>query len=234
MDELLQSKEIELIEYTTKLENAKKQEPEEVEKYAENEMAQKLFVLQKDNAELIQSKIELLANYNNLLMKYNKLKESSRASESSMLELKRSLRSQAPGKSTIKTPRETQPVLEKVKKLLNAKNYDEVPLAVEKLLKIFSAIPQMESFIKKICKLVLMAEEAEPEQIHTVIPKLEKWRENIVALTEDLAFYRSLTEDLQKMCGEPDPQKLFAAIEGPYFLAWKIRPFISVLLSIAK
>jgi hypothetical protein len=215
MDELLQSKEIELIEYTTKLEKMNKQD--------NNELAQKLLILKKDNAELIQSKIELLGKYNNLLMKNNKLKESYRNNEANVQELKKSFNTKEPIHKTPKTP-----ILDKVKKLLNVKTYEEIPIAIEKLLKIFSAIPQMESFIKKICKLILGTEEAEPEQIHTVIPKLEKWRENIVALTEDLAFYRSLTEDLQKLCGEADPQKLFAAIEGPYFLAWNLRPFIAV------
>ena len=221
MDELLQSKEIELIEYTTKLESMNKQ--------GDNELAQKLLILRKDNDELIQTRIELLRNYNNLLMKHNKLKESYRNAEANMQELKRSFKTQEPIQ---KTPR--NPVLDKVKKLLNVNTYEEIPIAIEKFLKIFSAIPQMETFIKKICNLVLSTEEAKPNQIYTVIPKLEEWRENIVALTADLAFYRSLTEDLQKLCGETDPQKLFAAIEGPYFLAWNVRPFIAVILFITS
>eukprot|EP01022_Parablepharisma_sp_SALTPOND_P000781 TRINITY_DN105036_c1_g1_i1.p2 TRINITY_DN105036_c1_g1~~TRINITY_DN105036_c1_g1_i1.p2 ORF type:complete len:302 (-),score=42.17 TRINITY_DN105036_c1_g1_i1:1555-2460(-) len=251
-DELVQSKELELIECNVKLRDLqdliRKQELEPGQKAVtsrkdQDEREKKIQILQRDNAELIQGRIELLRNYNDLLVKHNELKEDHRKLESNFFELKHSIRAnisyteheRKPKKphhtlSTV-TPLEIgehKEILDKIKGLLKVPTYGDVLVAVQKILKILGAVPQMESFIKEICNVVLGAEMAAAPQIEAVLPTLKKWKENIIALTEDLAFYREIVGNLQKMCGEKDPEKLFEALEGPYFLAWEMRPFVSV------
>ena len=98
MDELLQSKEIELIEYNTKFGTLKKTEAKD-EKLGD--LSEKLFILQKDNTELIQAKIDLLKNYNELLMKYNSIKDDYRKSEAAIMELRKGTASAKKGKGPI-------------------------------------------------------------------------------------------------------------------------------------
>ena len=43
-------------------------------------------------------------------------------------------------------------------------------------------------------------------------------------------FYKSLVDQLKRMCEESDEDKLLEAIEGPYYLAWKLKPYVNVLL----
>ena len=240
-EELLQSKDIDIIEYKTRLQDLQNQGVDiksSMKRPITNRREDPLTTLQNDNNELIQGKIHLLKNYNDLLINYNALKEDYRKAELNILELKKSMKPKRVHgdkhkyHSSLTAPDTQNELLTEIKSRLKVKTNEEIFASIEKMFKILSAVPQMESFIKKICNIVLSTDKSGESQIDEVIPKLEKWKENSIATTEELNFYREIIENLQQMCGEREPRKLIENLEGPYYLAWKMRPFISVFVTL--
>eukprot|EP00826_Nyctotherus_ovalis_P010119 TRINITY_DN12692_c0_g1_i1.p1 TRINITY_DN12692_c0_g1~~TRINITY_DN12692_c0_g1_i1.p1 ORF type:complete len:164 (+),score=58.12 TRINITY_DN12692_c0_g1_i1:692-1183(+) len=163
-------------------------------------------------------------------MKHNALKEDHRRAEMNVLELKKAMKGKK-GHSERDAKHKAQAaeteILDEIRVRLKVESNEEILIGIEKMLKILSAIPHMESFIKKVCDIVQPKSKA--GSIDEVIPKLDKWKRNLSAYTEQLTFYRSIVEHLQNMCGDVELKDLIETIEGPYYLAWKMRPFIAVL-----
>lgn len=191
---------------------------------------QRLIILQNDNNELIKGRIELLKSYNELLIKYKEIAEPKKT-QINLEDFNKIQSSFTPSnippinKPVGGTPKD---ILNTLKFMLKVESYGDILITVHKLLKVLSSIPQMESFIKQVCKAVLSIEEATSTEIDSVIPTIIKWREEIPTLENQLRHYKEIIEKLQNICGEEDPNKLTEVIEGPYFLAWKMRPYIAV------
>ena len=232
-DDIIQSKELEIIEFNTKLKDdqaGKKLKEDEIKSLKEEvskktqEIANKtataaattrkeqddkrLYALQKDNSALLEEKIESVKRYNDLLVKYNTSKEENRKMKGNLFELKHSVRgsmrstAEYEGKphhtmSTIVT--QNDELLEKLRGLLKVQTPQEIFVAVQKLLKVLNAVPQMEQFIKNICKVVLDAEGGVTEQIEAVVPTLKKWKESISNMSGELAFYKSIVMLLEML-----------------------------------
>jgi len=229
---LLQTKEIEVIQYTTRLDRLQEAASKaKTKKETQDEKDQQLSILQRDNTELIGGGIPLLKSYNEILSKYNALKEDYRKAEMHILELKKSIRQKKPHpeRETKRKPHSSSDVeiLNEIRTKLKVERNEEILIGIDKMLKILNAIPHMESFIKKVCEIVQPKDKSGVANIDEAIPKLERWKKK---LNEEYNVYRNIIERLQQMCKGVELRDLVESIEGPYYLAWKLRPFIAVIV----
>jgi len=191
---------------------------------------EKMYETQDPNLELMKKYNELQEKYNSLLKEKNDSKidiKQSFRSNLSYADIEEKHKKIHHSTSASKTQDEV-PILEKLKIILKVNSYSDILIAVQKVMKILTAVPQMEQFIKEICQIVNFNNETGPDSINSVIPTLKKWREDMGVISEELMFYRKILQDLQKLCGENNFEKMKENLEGAYIVACEMRPFLTV------